>query len=146
MYRNITEEGISQAEMMEGLNLAEHLDEEQLKKIAAEVEDYQSASDWRETSNKWKELATQKMTQKNEPWKGASNVKFPLLTVASMQFHARAFSASVSGPQPVKLKVYNGRGTQDEERQNSIAEAISKFMSQQVTSDIPGWMDDWQHG
>jgi len=147
MFTNLTEEGVSQAQLMSGMNLAELLDEEQLTKIAKEIvqyfdEDFESASEWRETTNKWKKLATQLIEPKNEPWPNASNVKFPLLTVAAMQFHARAFSASVAGPQPIKARIFDKTGrNNDHDLLNGKSANISRYMSKQISDEIPAWMN-----
>jgi chaperonin GroES len=43
--------------------------------------------------------------EKDYPWKGASNVHYPLLTQAVMQFNARAYPAIVKGDAAVNVKV-----------------------------------------
>ena len=42
---------------------------------------------------------------KNYPFAGASDVKYPLLTVAAMQFQARAYPAIFKGDEVVQIKV-----------------------------------------
>ncbi|WP_299209764.1 amidohydrolase family protein, partial [uncultured Dokdonia sp.] len=41
---------------------------------------------------------------KTFPWPGASNVKFPLLTIAALQFSARAYPSLISGTEVVKVR------------------------------------------
>lgn len=56
----------------------------------------------------WKDavdLAKQVVETKNYPWPGASNVKFPALTIASVQFAARSYPAIVKGPEIVKGRI-----------------------------------------
>jgi chaperonin GroES len=42
---------------------------------------------------------------KSFPWQGASNMKWPLLTIAAMQFNARMYPAIVKGDEAVLVKV-----------------------------------------
>jgi chaperonin GroES len=74
------------------------------------VEDYQrdkaEREDWEKIVLKAQESAAQeKRGEKNYPWKGASNVQYPLLTVAALQFNARAYPAIVKGDEAISVKV-----------------------------------------
>jgi chaperonin GroES len=64
--------------------------------------DETSRADWKEKTEKALELATQHTTPKQYPWPRASNVIFPLMTTAAMQFAARAYPAIVMGREIVK--------------------------------------------
>jgi chaperonin GroES len=46
-----------------------------------------------------------KAEAKDFPWAGASNMKWPLLTIAAMQFNARMYPAVVKGDEAVLCKV-----------------------------------------
>ena len=81
-------------------NIADELSDEQLKKIGTSVydgyeSDLKSRSVWEKDLEKWTKLALQIVDEKTFPWKGASNVKYPLLSTAAMQFNARAYPSLV---------------------------------------------------
>lgn len=76
--------------------------------------DKEDRSDWAEIAEEALASASQdqKEGKKNTPWAGASNVKFPLLTSAALQFNARMYPAVVKGDEAVLCKVIgqdNGR-------------------------------------
>lgn len=83
---------------VEETNLAEHLDEEELKKIAEKViEDYENDLDsremWEEKKAKDLELFYQNDKAENPPWEGASEESIPVLTEAVNQFQSRTYKA-----------------------------------------------------
>ena len=67
--------------------------------------DKASRSEWEERHGKAMDLAMQVAGVKNHPWPKASNVKYPLLTTAAIQFAARAYPAIIQGTDVVKGKV-----------------------------------------
>lgn len=74
------------------------------------VEDWQtdkgSIQAWRDMAENALKLAKQDPSaDKTFPWAGASNIQYPLLTVASQQFAARAYPAIVKGDEAVGMKV-----------------------------------------
>lgn len=87
------------------------LTEQQLSTIGADcVSDYEQdltdREEWEKTVKKaFKAAAQEPNGEKTFPWKGASNVNYPLLTSAAMQFHARAYPAIVRGDEAVICKV-----------------------------------------
>lgn len=65
-----------------------------------------SREDWaRVAEEALKEIGQTKGGEKTFPWPGASNVKYPLLAHAVMQFNARAYPAIVKGDEAVQCKV-----------------------------------------
>jgi chaperonin GroES len=97
-------------EFIESDNVAELLTEEQLAKVARDVVegfniDNRSREEWEKTAKSSMDIALQVKQQKNYPFPGASNVKWPLITVAALQFNARAYPAIVEGDEIVKAKV-----------------------------------------
>ena len=91
-------------------NVAELIDQETLadigSKVCSEYEiDLASNEDWRRTANAALDVALQTKEVKNYPFPGASNVKYPLVTVAALQFNARAYPAIVDGQGIVKAKI-----------------------------------------
>lgn len=90
-------------------NIAELLDKEQLDKISHEVytgfdADVQSRSAWEARTEASMKLALQVAESKSFPWNNASNVKFPLITIAALQYHARAYPALIQTDTPVKCR------------------------------------------
>lgn len=126
------------------LNLAEKVSEEELKKLGHHLKqqieiDQDSRKEWIDTNKNWLKLAAQVREEKSFPWPGASNVKYPLLTIASMQFHARALPNLINSNKPVRMRTLG----QDPQQEKSMrAQRVSTFMSYQVLEGLDDWMDD----
>lgn len=93
-------------------NFADALDREELTKIGQEcVEGYErdktDRKEWEEIAKSALESAKQKKKSgsKDYPWKGAANIRFPLLTPAVLQFWARMLPAVVKGDEAILCKV-----------------------------------------
>jgi chaperonin GroES len=131
--------------MIEKVNIAEKLSEEKLKEIGAEAkrgftQDCQSRAEWEEMLDEWTKLAKQTVEPKNWPWNKASNVKYPLLSTAAMQFAARAYPSLVpSDGRVVKAKVI---GKDPTGVKSQVAEAVSLYMSYQLMEEMDGWEED----
>lgn len=131
--------------ILEASNLAEKLDEEKLKKISTEAKegyesDKQSRKEWETQVDEWLKLATQIREDKSYPWPKASNVKYPLLTTAAMQFAARAYPSLVpSDGKVVKSKVI---GKDPDGEKYKLADRVSSYMSYQVMHEMLGWEED----
>lgn len=126
-------------------NLADDLDDEQLAKIGNQCKtgfelDLQSRSDWENDLEGWIELANQCRTPKTYPWPDASNVKYPLLSTAAMQFAARAYPALVPSNGEVVKSVVIGKDVTGEKLEQ--AERVSTYMSYQVMHELSGWEED----
>ena len=73
------------------------------QRVVREYEiDLMSRSEWERSMDKALKLAMQVAEGKTSPWQGASNVVFPLVATAAIQFNARAFPAIVQGQDVVK--------------------------------------------
>ncbi len=125
-------------------NVAEMLEKEELRRIGVRVlEEYHtdknSRKDWEELNEKGMKLAKQIMEGKQEPWPGAANVKYPLVTTAAMQFGARAGSELLPGRDLVKCKVI-GEDPQNEKQ--SRARRIAAHMSYQLLDEMVDWEED----
>lgn len=64
--------------------------------------------------NEWEKIAEEALKRasqegqgdvKNNPWPGCSNINYPMLTTAALQFNARAYPAIVKGDEAVSVKV-----------------------------------------
>ena len=131
-------------EYIEADNIADLLDEEKLAGIGDTVMreyriDKQSRSDWEENNAEAMKLAMQVMETKNYPWPKASNVKYPLLTSAAIQFAARAYPAIVQGSDIVKTKVV---GRDDDGEKRMRGERISRHMSWQYAIQETEWEEN----
>jgi len=130
---------------LESKNIAETLDKDTLTKISEQVlsgfnYDLESRKDWDKAAKNWTKLALQVQEQKTYPWVGASNVKYPLLSTAAMQFNARAYPSLVpSGNKLVKATVIGKDKTGEK---LAKAERISTYMSYQFKSEMDNWEED----
>jgi chaperonin GroES len=85
--------------------------EHELTKLGSDVvadytRDDEDRSEWKRIVLKAQKSAAQEgHGQKDYPWNRASNVHYPLLTVAATQFNARAYPAIVKGDEAVAVKV-----------------------------------------
>lgn len=127
------------------INLCHAISDSDLSKIGAKVvEEYKiddesrKSAGWTQTHTEALKLAMQVKEVKNYPWPKASNVKYPLVSVAAIQFAARAYPAIVSGPNIVRGKVL---GKPDEEKRER-ADRISRHMSYQLLDEMPEWEEE----
>ena len=122
-------------------NLNELLTDEESSKIGLQVKqaytaDKTSRLRFETMMENAEDLALQVMETKTYPWEGAANVKFPLLTIAAMQFHARAMPALVKVPDLVKFRV---QGADPDGKKASRAGRISRHMSYQFLEEDEPW-------
>jgi chaperonin GroES len=131
--------------LFESTNIAEKLDKKKLAEIGDECQkgfesDFESCDDWQRDCEQWINLAKQVCEKKNYPWPGASNVKFPMLSTAAMQFAARAYPSLVpSDGAIVKAKPI---GKDPQGQKTIVAEAVSLYMSYQLLYEMDGWEAD----
>lgn len=127
--------------LIESPNIAEMLDDDRLVEIGADVktgydEDIASRSEWETRNAAAMELALQVVKEKTFPWPGASNVKFPLITIAALQFHARAYPALLPGDKIVNAMVL---GDDPQGLLTAVAHRISNHMSFQLLQEDSDW-------
>ncbi|HLA27293.1 MAG TPA: hypothetical protein VJZ49_05310 [Syntrophales bacterium] len=132
------------ADQLEAKNIAEELKTEELVTIGNAVfegydTDKKSRREWEDRNEGYIKLASQVKETKTFPWKGAANVKYPLLSIASLQFSSRAHQQLFPGPNIVKGKVI---GFDPQGQKRAAAERISKHMSYQLLDEMEGWEDD----
>lgn len=143
--------------------------EQRLNDIASEVDrkyeiDKKSRSEWEEMSKRAMDLALQVRQPKNYPFEKAANIKYPLVTVAALQFGARAYPAIIDGFRIVKGQVVgndNGVPIKDDNGDPKVdplsgvplwikppgekrgkADRVSKHMSYQLLNEMPEWEED----
>ncbi|MGL5733723.1 MAG: hypothetical protein ACRCYS_02560, partial [Beijerinckiaceae bacterium] len=126
-------------------NLAAVADIEQtLAEIAQKViEEYDidktSREDWEDRIKSAVKLSMLVAEEKSYPWKGAANIKYPLLTVAALQFNARAYPAIVNGNEVVKCQTWGG---DPQGLKAARAQRVQDHMSYQLLSEQPEWEED----
>jgi chaperonin GroES len=126
------------------INLADGMDEDELKKIGCRVVDdwmidEESRKEWLERNKLAIELANQLRTQKTFPWNGAANVKLPIIADAAIKFAARAYGEIVKDDKVVKGKVI---GPDPQGAKQQQADRVSAFMSWQLMENMCEWEDD----
>ena len=131
-------------ELLRSPNIAEDMDSEELSSLGFRLMDeinldLTSRLDWEERNERASKLALQVVEKKTFPWPNASNVKFPLITIAAMQYHSRAYPALISNNEVVKCKVY---GKDDDGEMHKRADRISRHMTYQVMEEDEGWEEN----
>jgi chaperonin GroES len=143
--------------------------DQKLNDIASAVDrkyeiDKRSRSKWEEMSSRAMDLALQVRKPKNYPFENAANVKYPLVTVAALQFGARAYPAIIDGFRIVKGQVVgNDSGvpikddngdpkvdplsgeplwTKKPGEKRGKADRVSKHMSYQLLNEMEEWEED----
>ena len=127
-------------------NIAEMLDERALNTLGSRVvsefdTDKESRSVWEQRVEEAMKLALQVAEAKSFPWSGASNVKFPLITIAALQFHSRAYPALVPAGELVKIDhdiiASTDPAVQDENQARN--KRVQKHMSYQLLKEDENW-------
>ena len=122
-------------------NIADILEEADLNTISYNVykgfqADLESRSAWEKRTEDAMKLALQVAEAKSFPWPGASNVKFPLITIAALQFHARSYPVLINGETPVQCRVI---GDDPTGAKDARAHRVAQFMSYQILEQDTTW-------
>jgi chaperonin GroES len=122
-------------------NIATLLEKEDLGKIAEQVyrdfsNDIQSRSAWEKRTEESLKLALQVAEKKNFPWPNASNIKFPLITIAALQYHARSYPVLISSDTPVKCRII---GEDKDGTRTDRANRVEAHMSYQILEEDEDW-------
>jgi chaperonin GroES len=120
-------------------NLCDRFNEGDLVHIGSECHQGYTADDfsrlvWLKRNEAGMDLALQISKDKNFPWPGCANVAFPLVTIAAMQFHARAYPAIINGSDIVKCATFGGDPVAV-----ARAERVSQHMSWQLLYQDSAW-------
>ena len=127
--------------LMYEANIANLLCEEDLQAIGVQVvkdfdNDLLSRSSWEKRTEASLKLALQVAENKNFPWANASNVKFPLITIAALQYHARSYPVLVDSDLPVKCRVIG----EDKDGMRTLrADRVEQHMSYQLLEEDEDW-------
>lgn len=122
-------------------NIAPSRDDQELKTLALDLIEFieaddESRSEWKDRTEEYLKLAVQVAEDKSFPWPNSSNVKYPLLTTASMQFQSRCYKALLGGSRIVRARVI-GNDTLGIKKDR--ANRISEHMSYQLLEEFPNW-------
>ena len=98
--------------------------------------DLMSREAWEKRTESSLKLALQVAEAKNFPWPNASNVKFPLITIAALQYHARSYPVLIDSDLPIKCQVI---GEDKEGLKQMRAERVENHMSWQVLEQDEDW-------
>ena len=125
-------------------NVADRFSDLDLKRIGQHVKegytiDKDSRAVWEKRLESAFNLALQLQEAKTFPWQGCSNVKFPLVTIAAVQWHSRAYPTLIQGAEIVKCRV-NGPDPKGEIRR--AADRIGRYMSYQLLEESPTWEEE----
>lgn len=125
-------------------NIAEDIDDETLAKISNRVFtgyklDEESRKDWSDKMKPAMDLALQVMERKNTPWPNAANVKYPLLTVAALQFNARAGAVVIQAKRVVRGEVI---GRDKDGLKGARADRVASFLNWQLLEQMEEWEED----
>jgi chaperonin GroES len=125
-------------------NIAGELSEDVLSQISsrvlAEYEiDETSRADWKAEAKLAMDAILQKAETKNYPFENASNIKYPVLTSAALQFGARTYPAVVPGDKIVKAKII---GPDPHGLKQARGDRVATYQSYQLLKEIKGWEAD----
>lgn len=128
-------------DIVESNNIAEKMDPDDVHDVGQMIlahytQDKQSRAEWEDRYAEAMKLVMQLREERTFPWQGASNAKFPLLTIAALQYHARAYPALVRGTQPVQCRVI---GDDPDGKKQERAKRVSAHMSFQVMEEDESW-------
>ena len=133
------------SDILQETNIAEKMSKEKLEEIGSLVvegydNDEQSRESWVRDQDTYMDLALQVASKKTFPWEGASNVKYPLIATAAMQFNARAYPTLV--PSDGKVVQCRVVGNDPDGQKAARAKRISTHMSYQIMEEMEEWEDD----
>ncbi len=125
-------------------NLVDQLDENDLENLGAWCwtgydADVASRANWFRRNEAGMDLAMQLVKDKSFPWPGCANVAFPLVTIATLQFHSRAYPELVPGKDLVQYEVW---GEDPEGKEAARAGRIGAHMSHQCLKEDEPWQDN----
>ena len=131
--------------LLEQVNIADGLDKDLLVKIGQAVHDgykldLESKGQWDQQVDEWVKLAAQIKEEKSFPWPKASNVRYPLLATAAMQFAARAYPSLV--PADGKIVQFRVVGADQQGMKAAKADKLAKHMNYQLLEDMSDWEEE----
>ena len=122
-------------------NLTDRFSAEDLDRLGAWVHDgytrdKASRKKWEDRNEAGMNLAMQLSEKKTFPWPNCSNIAFPLVTMAVLQFHSVAYPALIDGRQVVKCKPV---GNDPQGKIADRVDRITRHMNYQVLEEDQAW-------
>lgn len=129
------------SETIHSPNLCGKFSEDDLKTIGEWVHDgYKrdkfSRSKWERRTEAAMDMAMQIQKAKSFPWINCSNISFPLITISTLQYHAKAYPAIIQGTDIVRYRVMGNDATGQE---TARARRIGTHMSWQLLEEDHDW-------
>lgn len=127
-------------DLIDDPNLATRLSAEDLALISqwtweGFTKDKASRRDWEKRNEAAMDLAMQVQSSKNFPWPNCSNIVFPLVSIAALQFSTRSYSNLIRGVDIYKYRVV---GEQSSHRLMT-AKILGRHLSWQVLEEDQAW-------
>lgn len=126
-------------------DIHDELDQEDIDKLGMTCRrgydvDKESVAAWMDELDEIRKLAHQDGGEaKTYPWADASNVKYPLITQAALEFNARAYPTLINDGNIVKASI---EGEDEDGEKASRKDRVTKYMSYQVMEKMPDWETD----
>jgi chaperonin GroES len=122
-------------------NLTHLLSEADLDSLGEHIwegynQDKGSRIKWEKRTEAALNLAMQIVEGKSFPWAGCANVAFPLVTIAALQFHSRAYPAILPSPDVVQYRVV---GEDPDGSATARATRVGTHMSWQLLEEDTAW-------
>jgi chaperonin GroES len=129
------------SQVVKKANLTELLSSDDLATIGNRVWDEwhldkMSRAEWEDKTSQAMKLALQIVEEKTFPWENASNVKFPIVTIAALQYQSRAYPALIPSSNVVKAHVF---GEDPNGMKAARANRVSSYMSYQLLEEDECW-------
>lgn len=121
-------------------NLAEDMDEDELKEISSELlelfeADIQGRKDWEDAYLEGMDYLGVKVEDRTKPWPGAAGVYHPLLMEAVVRFQSQAMGEIFPPAGPAKTRIL-GKETRDKVKR---AERVQEELNYQLTCKMPDY-------
>ena len=123
-------EKVGQEITLDGANLAEFLEDDDLDELSNELQsgyssDKSSREEWEQGYTKGLDLLGFKYEERTRPFDGASGVYHPLLSESVVQFQAQSYKELLPAGGPVRTQII-GQATPEVESQS---ERVKEFMN-----------------
>ena len=124
-------------------NLAEHMSEAELQKIASDIielvdADINSRKDWADTYVKGLDVLGLRYDEVTEPWDGACGVFSTLLTEAAIRFQSESIMETFPAAGPVKTQIVGQWNPEIEE----AGKRVQADMNYQLTDKMPEYRSE----
>jgi len=131
------EEQVDVSQIPFDANLAEYMDESDLKKISSDLigdieDDMSSRQDWEDTYKRGIDLLGMNYEERSQPFEGSSGVVHPLLSESVTQFQAQAYREMLPAGGPVRTQIIGSENPEVVQQ----AERIKHYMNYMITHEM----------